>query len=63
MDIKKLNEFLLKVDYFYTDGEPNELCEIDNKIDELTEMLSDAIREGLGDSKPQYDMTGRVNPW
>lgn len=63
MNIEKLNEFLLKIDYYYKDGEPTELCEIDNKIDELTELLSDAIREGLGKAESQYDMTGRINQW
>jgi|TARA_R100000081_G_C4765065_1_gene142218 hypothetical protein len=63
MDIKKLNEFLLRLDYYYYDGERVELREIDNKIDELTELLNDAIKKGLGDSEDMYDDVGRVDSW
>jgi hypothetical protein len=54
MNIEKLYESLENLRYFYNDDinpDEIELCEIDNKIYELKDLLYDAIQNGLKDKE------------
>jgi hypothetical protein len=54
MNIENLYQSLENLRYFYNDDinpEEIELCEIDNKIYELKDLLYDAIQNGLKDKE------------
>ena len=54
-NITELYNLLENIGSFYTDGEHQQLCDIDNKIDEVKDLLEDAMWNfGLEESTDKY---------